>query len=329
MSVHTNDKLVSDRNVLIIGITTVLVGFVFVNLLIFYFPRDNKIVLNDLSIQPINQQTKNQVATTNQSIYNITKSIASGGIDIVYIDNSQKLNQDSGQNSNLFENILNSKALISDGSDSWLESKKSEITNRSLTVLDLSKSTKLTDKIAAINIGNSDQLSTSPDFERLDYSYLLDEGNLKTTITQVSDLLVQIDPSNKDIYIKNQIELTTKIINIDNQYSQILYCSQHPIITNAKNLSYLASKYNIELSVVSNLDLLAPTSDQIKYLRDFAKSKNTTSFFVDKKIPLVEYNSLRNSLGLEIYYISDYIYPDIADTLQKNLENLKKSQACD
>ena len=81
-------------------------------------------------------------------------------------------------------------------------------------------------------------------------------------------------------------------------------------------------------TIFANFDPTKPQPNQIKYLKEFAKSKNATSFYIDKKIPLVDYANLKKTLGLEIYYISDYTYPDILDTLAKNLENLKKSQSC-
>jgi ABC-type Zn uptake system ZnuABC Zn-binding protein ZnuA len=330
MSIHISNKLLSNRSLLIICITAVIVGFVFVNLLIFYFPRDNRINLsglNNVSIQSISKETKNQIATTDLSIYNITKTIAKDGILTTYTGPATKLNQDYEPTSNAFTEILTSKAFITSGQDNWLERKKSEI---KFETLNLGQLVELKSKVPPINISFGDEQNSGniDPQDALDYNYLMDEGNLKIVIENIASFLIKLDPSNKDLYMKNQIELTAQITNIGNQYSDILLCNKTPIVTSATNLGYLAQKYGLEISVVSNFDPTKPEPNQIKYLKDFTKSKNTTSFFVDKKIPLIDYTNLKNSLGMEIYYISDYIYPDIADTLTKNLANLKKSQGC-
>jgi ABC-type Zn uptake system ZnuABC Zn-binding protein ZnuA len=330
MSIHISNKLLSNRSFVIICTTAVIVGFMFVNLLIFYFPRDNRINLNGLnsvSIQSISKEIKNQIATTDLSIYNITKAIAKDGISITYAGPTTKLNQDYEPSSNAFTEILTAKAFITTGQDNWLERKKSET---KFETLNLGQLIELKPKVPPINLSFGDeQKSQINEFqESLDYNYLMNENNLKISIDNIANFLIKIDPTGKDLYMKNQIELVTQITNIENQYSDITLCNKNPIVTNATNLEYLAQKYGLDISVFSNFDPTLPQLNQIKYLKDFAKSKNTTSFFVDKKIPLIDYTNLKNSLGLEIYYISDYIYPDIADTLTKNLENLKKSQGC-
>jgi ABC-type Zn uptake system ZnuABC Zn-binding protein ZnuA len=331
MSIHIHNRLLSNRNILIISIVAIIVGFVFVNLLIFYFPRDNRINLNGITsmpIQSIPKITKNQVATTDLNIYNVAKAISKNGIPIVYAGPVSKLNDDYEATSDSFAQILDSKFMITSGQDKWLERKNSGL--EKLQTLDLSNSITIKNKIPAIDLsfGNSQSSQTYDNQETLDYSYLMDENNLKISIENISNFLIQLDPTNKDKYFKNQIELTTQINNIETQFSNITLCNNSPIITNSVNLNYLAQKYGLELSVFKNFDPIRPEPNQIKYLSEFAKSKNTNSFFIDQKIPLVEYNNLKNSLGLEIYFISDFVYPDIADTLAKNLENLKKSQGC-
>jgi zinc transport system substrate-binding protein len=331
VSIHISNKLLSNRNLIIICVVAVILGFIFVNLLIFYLPRDNRINLNGLnsiSIQSIPKETKNQIATTDLSVYNIAKAITKDGISISYFGPVNKLNEDYETTNNNFNQILSSKALITNGQDTWLTRKQMDLGK--VEILDLTKSIELKPKVSPINLSFGDEQSIlNPDSqESFDYNYLINENNLKTAIENIANFLIKLDPDNKDLYLKNQIELITKVTNIENQYSDILLCSKAPIVTNATNLGYLAQKYGLDISVVSNFDPTKPEPTQIKYLKDFAKSKNTTSFFIDKKIPLIDFTNLKNSLGLEIFYVSDYIYPDIADTLTKNLENLKKSQGC-
>ena len=333
VSIHISNKLLSNRNLTIISIVCIVVGFIFVSLLTFYFPRESRInlsSLNSISIQSISKQKNNQIATTDLSIYNITKAIAKDGISIIYAGPVDKLNQDYETTNNAFAQIFASTALITSGQDNWIERKKNEIDQ--IQILNLSQSIKLRPKYATIDIGFGTQSGqkNSENFgqEILDYNYIMNESNLKTTIENIAELLIKLDSKNKDLYLKNQIELITQISNIEKQYSIISLCNKSPIITNSTNLNYLAQKYNLEISIFSGFDPLKTDSNQIKYIKDFAKSKNTNSFFVDKKIPLIDYNNLKSSLGMEIYFISDYVYPDIADTLSKNLENLKKSQNC-
>lgn len=332
VSIHITNKLFSNRSILFMCAIAVVVGFLFVNLLIFYFPRDNRINLNGLSnisIQSIATSTKNQIVTTDLNVYNIVKAIAKDGILITYAGSATKLNKDYQTNSNSFTEIFLSKGFITTGQDNWMENKQNELNK--IQVLDLSKSIQVNPKLSTIDIsfGNkNEENKLSQNTYTLDYNYIMSESNLKISIESITSFLIKIDSNNKDIYYKNQIELTTKIADIENQYSTILQCSKLPIITNSTNLTYLSQKYGLDITQFENFDATNPDSNQIKYIKEFAKSKNITSFFVDKKIPLIDYTNLKNSLGLEIYYISDYIYPDITDTLAKNLENLKKSQGC-
>jgi ABC-type Zn uptake system ZnuABC Zn-binding protein ZnuA len=331
VSIHITNKLFSSRSFVIICAITIITGFGFVSVLIFYFPRDNRINLNGLnsiSIQSLATETKNQVVTTDLGVYNITKSIAKDAIPVIYSGPSSKLNEDYQIASNVFTKVFASKALITNGQDKWLERKKLEL--NSTEILNLSQSLELQAQIPAIDINFGTQQNEQNNYvqETYDYNYLLDDSVLIKVIENISNFLTRIDPTNKDLYYKNQIELTAKVVDTQNQYSNILLCSKTPILTNASNLNYIAQKYGLEISMFKNFDPTNPQPNQIKYLRDFAKSKNVSSFFVDKKIPLVDYTNLKNNLGLEIYYISDYIYPDTVDTLTKNLENLKKSQNC-
>jgi ABC-type Zn uptake system ZnuABC Zn-binding protein ZnuA len=332
MSIHISNKLLSNRNLIIICSVAVLAGFVFVNFLILYFPKDSRIDLNGLtniSIQSITNETKNQVATTDLGIYDIAKAIAKEGVLIIYVSPTKKLNEDFEDNNKAFEPIYISRAFITTGQDNWIDQKKDQLTNTE--ILDLSKAINLKPVLPAIDLGfgNTKDEQFNDQQQNLDYNYLLDESNLKIAIESIAQLLIKIDPSNKDLYFKNQIELTTQITNIETQYSTILSCNKIPIITNANNLNYLAQKYNLDLTSFANLDLTSLDQNQLKYIQDFTKSKNITSFLIDKKIPLIDYNNLKKNLGVEIYFISDYIYADVIDTLSKNLENLKKTQNCE
>lgn len=326
---HITNKLISNRSLTIISIVSVLIGFIFVNLLLFYFPRDNSININFKSNQPIIEATKNQIVTTDLNVFNITKALAKNGISVTYDGPVNALNQDYQNTSNSFNNILNSKGFISNGQDTWFERLKSQTDQ--MEILDLSKFIEVKSKKPGIDIsfGNqSSQINSASNSGKLDYSYLMDEGNLKITIEKTANFLIKLDPDSKDKYYKNQVELNTQVSNIENRFTNITLCQKSPIITNSNNLSYLATKYGFELTMFSNFDPTKPQPNQIKYLKDFAKSKNITSFFIDKKIPIIDYTNLRNSLGLDIYFISDYTYPDVIDTLTKNLENLQKSQGC-
>lgn len=331
MSVHISNRLLSNRNLVIICVATLLVGFVFANLLILYFPKDNRINLNGLSnitIETPSRATKNQISTTDLSLYNIATAVAKGGVTIIYTASSDKLNQDFEDTSTAFESVYSSKALITSGQDTWIERKKNQL--GSLQILDLSKTIQLRPVRPAIDLGSgnqqTDQINSSN--QDSDFNYVMNQNNLKIVIDNIANFLIKIDPSNTDIYSKNQTEMSIQITNLENQYSTILICDKTPIMAVASNLSYLVDKYQLDLTTFGGLDLTNLEPNQIKYLQDFAKSKNITSLVIDKKIPLIDYNNLKKSLVVEVYYISEYIYADVIDTLSKNLENLTKTQRC-
>jgi ABC-type Zn uptake system ZnuABC Zn-binding protein ZnuA len=327
MSIHISNKLFSNRSLLIACFVAVTFGFIFVNLLIFYFPRDNRIDLNGLdptSIQPPTPATKNQVATTDLAVYNIAKLVAKDGLAVSFAADSKRLNQDFEFKDKAFSEIFGSKALITTGQDSWLTAKSDQLSK--LEILDISKTVNLQTKSPAIDIGSSE--SNSGDSQGFDYNYLLDDNSLQLSINEISNFLSKIDLGNKDLYLKNQVELTAQINYAQAQFANIKLCNKTPIISNSQNLNYLAQQYGLELSVVNGFDPTKPELNQIQYLQQLAKNKNSTSLFIDKQIPLIDYTNLKNSLGLEVLYISDYLYPDIVDTLTKNLQNLKTSQNC-
>jgi Zinc-uptake complex component A periplasmic len=308
-----------------------LVTLLFVSALIFLLPKNSTFNIDIItSSDKVKLPLRNEVITTNLAVSNILKTLSKGSnLSVNFIGPVSKLNDQNNFNTNNIESVNLSKGFVSVGDDRWLDFDKNKLT---IPILDLSTLVEIKESSSKIDItfGDSVKLSSVSDSNLYvnDYSYLLDEKNLSTVTANIAEFLINIDQSEGGIFKNNSKEFMENISKVESQYFDLSKCTNKNLIATSDNLSYLASKYGLDQTVVKGFDPINPSLNQIKFIKSLAKSKNVKSLFIDKKIPLIELEGLKKNLDLNIYFIDYYSSPEIIETLQNNLQILKLAQNC-
>jgi ABC-type Zn uptake system ZnuABC Zn-binding protein ZnuA len=334
MSKHNNYRLINNRYLVIVCITALFAALLFVGSFIFLFPAGPKLSFNNIiDIGNINTEEQEKktysIGVANVGLYNLVKIISKNSvIEVVNYGSTTDFNNSAMISKSIINDLTNSRGFISLGNDKWLD-RLGEI---KLTKLNLDEGIALKDTIIKIQLDFSDVavVSKEPPIVQdiKDYNYLLSPQYLGQSAALISDFLSEIDPAQKDLYNRNSTELIEKISKIATNYSELKNCANKSLISSADNLSYLTEGFAMDISVIGGFDPINVSSNQQKFLKEFLKSKNSTSLFINKKIPVKEFNELQNSLGVNVYFIDDYNDQDIIQTLNSNLEILKTAQNC-
>jgi ABC-type Zn uptake system ZnuABC Zn-binding protein ZnuA len=329
MSIHISNKIISDKNIIVVIVISLALAFIFISLLILYFPRNYNFNVDNINDPNVFKNIKKkEVSVTSGAILNIARILAKGTTV-----NIADLNQDQNfKNEKSFIGAVQSVGLVVESSDQIDSESRVNLENQGVIILDLSKNIDLKKKSPSINLDFGDVLASSSSITLqesvLDYSYLFNNKNLKNTIEEITIVLIKIDPDRADTFKSNSVDLLSEIETVLNQGKGFENCKVKNILTNTENLGYLDSLYDFEITVFSNFDPLNPSINQAKFIKSLAESKKVNSIFINKKIPLVDLENLKKILGLDVFYVDYYSSPDIVETLKNNLKIIKTAQDC-
>lgn len=124
-----------------------------------------------------------------------------------------------------------------------------------------------------------------------------------TIASSLRDLLIELNPSEKQKYESNYSGLLIKIEKADNEAQTLLsefrgkaFMIYHP------NLAYLARDYGLK-EVAVEFEGKEPPPSRLKELIDFGRNENITTIFVQKEYDIKNANAIAHETGAEVRVI--------------------------
>jgi zinc transport system substrate-binding protein len=184
----------------------------------------------------------------------------------------------------------------------WM--KKFESINPQLRVFDQSKDAKLIHR--ENHKGMSENNNSSG--KGADPHIWLSPKSVKIQVRHIHDMLVKIDPGNKENYGKHYHTLLATIDSLDREIQEILsdkdnrsFMIFHPALT------YFARDYHLE-QIPIQLEGKEPTPARIRIIMDQAEERNFRHILVQKQFSTDEARTLAKALGGGVLRIDPMAY---------------------
>lgn len=131
-------------------------------------------------------------------------------------------------------------------------------------------------------------------------------------VENILNILLDIDPSNKEFYESNANDYLNELRNIDKEY-ELKFSSieenERIIVTSERAYQYLANDYNIKEAYIWAIDTgEVGTSSQINKLVEFIKENNVKVLFLESNVKESPMITVSNETGVKIY--KDKVYSD-------------------
>jgi len=159
-------------------------------------------------------------------------------------------------------------------------------------------------------------------------------------IEQISSVLIQIDPSNEDLYQSNARNIKLKLRNLDNLYKEELGgCPVRTFILGGHSaFGYIAQKYNLNQVAVYGLspDSLPSPRKLVETIR-IAKEQGVRAIYFETMLSDEIARTIADEVGCQTLMLHpganvsrEELQSGVSffDIMEKNLENLKIGLAC-
>lgn len=205
------------------------------------------------------------------------------------------------------------------GMEPWVESALKSIENKNLEVVEASKGANL--------IANKEEKEIK-EHGKYDPHVWLSLREAKQEANNIKEALIKVDGTNKEFYEKNFNEFSSKLDNMQKEYSdKFSQIKNKSFVTGHAAFGYLCRDFNLEQNSVE--DVFAEgeaTSQKLKDLVDYCKKNNISTVFVEENASPKVSETLAKEVGAKVEAIStlesegNYI-----DTMKNNLEKIYSS----
>lgn len=169
----------------------------------------------------------------------------------------------------------------------------------------------------------------------LDPHFWLDPTQLIPVADAVAEELAVIDPENEETYRERAAELTTRLADLDQSYTDgLAQCERNTVIVTHEAFGYLAGRYGFEQAGISGLDPEAePSPARIREIGEVAEREGVTTIFYEVLVSDRVARVIADDLGLEV----DLLDPlegqsnadeDYIDVMENNLSALQNALGC-
>ena len=173
----------------------------------------------------------------------------------------------------------------------------------------------------------------------IDPHYWLDVKNMATATEKISQVLIELFPKNKEIYVKNRNSYIEMLKSLDNMYKDTLSsCKLNTIVVNHNAFSYLSSRYGFEVEALSGLSPEAePSAKTMASLIEHVEEHKLKTIFFESFVNDKAIKSIANEakVGVDVLQPLGNITADEAakklsyeDIMRKNLEKISKALEC-
>lgn len=142
------------------------------------------------------------------------------------------------------------------GFDPWATKVANDLQSSNVVVLDLSRTVQLarTNKDGSVQ-APADKGGSGPADGRIDPHYWLDPVEAQGMVKGLTTALTQLDPKNKDVYLKNQRSVTARLKALDESYkSGLSNCANDLVVSSHASPGYLARRYGFGVLPISGID---------------------------------------------------------------------------
>jgi len=156
-----------------------------------------------------------------------------------------------------------------------------------------------------------------------DPHYWLSIKNMKETTRQITGACIELDPENKDFYLRNQTKYLQTLEALDVEYKNALSeCRHNEILTNHNAYSYLAHSYGFKVLSLSQLSPEASVNakNMIKLI-EHVKEHNLSTIFYENFAS----SQAISTVAKESNVIVDVLQPLANITADEARENLSYS----
>lgn len=263
--------------------------------------------------EELNSSSKPIVAVSTFSLYDITKHISAGSVEIVNVLPFGVDAHSFEPTPKLMASLEKSELVIYSGAglEPWIDGFHFRGNS-----IDMSKKVRLRELQVGKHHHHEHHDGHQCSSSKIDPHYWLDLQNMKISTHIVTDALIKISPDKRDVYVQNRDKYLAMLDDLDSIYKQSLTsCKRETIITNHNAFSYLSKIYDFKVEALSGLSPDAqPSAKQITKLMHHIKENDVTTIFFES-------------------FVSDRVMRSIArdtdvavDTLQP-LGNITKDEA--
>ncbi len=241
--------------------------------------------------------------------------------------------------------IQSSKAFVFNGAgvDTWAESLQDDLIKKGVTSLEMVH-------YMEENLETSRDEGTDGDHEEdshqdehghgeFDPHIWLDPVLAQKQVEVIVQLLVGIDPQNKNTYEKNGAEYIAQLIELDQEYKMRLSeCSLRDIVVSHDAFQYLGKRYNIEIHPIAGLSPdEEPSAARLAELSRLMKEKNITTVFFETLVTPKLAETLAKEVGASTLVLNpleglsedqNKNGKDYDILMKENLNNLRMAMLC-
>jgi zinc transport system substrate-binding protein len=274
------------------------------------------------------QLNKIQITTSFYPLYYFASEIGGDKTRVVNITPAGSEPHDYEPTPQDIIQIANSRALfLNGGLEPWGQRIKENIKDKNITVVDVGQ-----------NLMSQDFLDE--DGKKVTDPHIwLSPVLAQKMIDKIVDVLVSIDPSNKDYYLNNSVVLKDKLNRLHDEYlSGLKNCQSDVFVTSHAAFGYLASTYGLKQVTISGLSPEEePSLKQLAEVTDFAKKNAVKYIFFETLVSPKLSDTLANEIGaktLVLNPLEGLHEADIKDgksyltEMKNNLQNLKIALTC-
>jgi zinc transport system substrate-binding protein len=168
----------------------------------------------------------------------------------------------------------------------------------------------------------------------------LDFANDKKIIDRITEVLVQIEPASRTVFLENAGVYKQKLDSLDDKYWKGLeQCDQKTIVLGGHAaFGYLARRYHLsQISLYGLNPDSEPTPRQLIHVVDFVREKDISAIFFEINISSQLARVIAKETGARVLVLNpgaslpkeqDHTRITFLSMMEKNLENLKNGLGC-
>jgi zinc transport system substrate-binding protein len=173
----------------------------------------------------------------------------------------------------------------------------------------------------------------------LDPHYWLNFDNMRSATRVVTNELIELEPKNKNMFLKNRDIYLAMLQKLDDDYTKALAsCRVDHLILNHNSMGYVAQKYHFHSESLSGLSPESqPTPNDIKRIINEITENGITTIFFENFVSSKVVKTIASDTGIKVDVIESLgnITADEAkanvtyeELMYKNLKKLSKALVC-
>jgi zinc transport system substrate-binding protein len=140
--------------------------------------------------------------------------------------------------------------------------------------------------------------------DTVDAHVWVDPKNAKIMVNNIYEGLVQVDPADKDYFLKNRDQYLQQLDELDKNTTQLLKGKQKPILIFHHAFAYYAKDYNLTM-VGAMINEEEPSPKRIAMMLNIAKQNNIKIVYSEPQYDPKFMQSIASQIGGQVLTVSD------------------------